>query len=761
MKLVIVESPSKIKKVQEYLGDEYLVKASIGHVRDLPVSDYIYIDKNNKQRKWAEVIKMKKEDRSLVKKVPAIDVNNKFLPLYIVSEKKKDVIEEIRKLANKSELVLLATDPDREGEAIAWHIQDECKIEGAKRMTYTEITKSAIQEAVNNPRDIDMNLKEAQEARRVLDRLFGYELSSLVWTKVRYGLSAGRVQSPALRILVEREREILAFIPEKYFELTADFLTTGLSKESKRYNLQFSCDEIPKEESRAEMIKKLGENGFWNIDNIKETTAKRTPTPPLITSSLQQLASNRCGFSPSKTMQIAQKLYQKGLITYMRTDSPNLSATAIDNIKDTVIKNYGIEYHNSRNFKSKSKNAQEAHEAIRPTNAMLQHITGTIEEQKIYKLIWQKSIASQMIDAEILRTKVVAKSSDSNLPTFSLNGSVLVKDGWLKADPEARGEEKELPKLKEGQELKIESINIEEKSTQPPNRYTEAGLIKELESRGIGRPATFASICSTIIERGYVDKNGKTLFPTKTGMVVSGFIEDNFTQYISDNFTAKLEDELDDIANGKNTYFNVLNNFYQDFHKDIISKKDIDKVTNMDMAPEHILCPQCNSKMVEKISRTGSFYSCINYPTCLGARRLDGSVMEGPKKIDAKCPKCENGELVERDGRFGKFISCSNYPKCKYIAEDEEAKKNRDTGVQCPVCHNANMEERKGRFGTFYSCANYPECKNAIKAKPTGNLCPICSALMMEGTKTIPERCSQKSCINHRPDKIKNNKSNE
>ena len=322
MKLVIVESPSKVKKVQEYLGSDYIVTASVGHIRDLPVSDNIYLDKNGKQIKWAQVIKLNKEDKQLVKKIPAIDINNNFKPYYVVSEKKINVVSEIKKLANRATEVLLATDPDREGEAIAWHIQDECKIKDAKRMTYTEITKEAIQYSVSHPREIDHNMKEAQEARRVLDRLFGYELSGLIWTKVRYGLSAGRVQSPALRILVEREREILAFIPEKYFELTGLFNTVGLSKESKKYNLEFACDEVPSVEERAELIKKLGENGFWNIDNIKETTAKRSPTPPLITSTLQQLASNRYGYAPSRTMQIAQKLYEKGLITYMRTDSP-------------------------------------------------------------------------------------------------------------------------------------------------------------------------------------------------------------------------------------------------------------------------------------------------------------------------------------------------------------------------------------------------------------------------------------------------------
>lgn len=758
MKLVIVESPSKVKKVGEYLGKDYLVMASVGHVRDLPVGEYVYIDKRGKEIKYADIRKLEKEDKKLVKKIPSIDKDNNFKPYYIISDKKKHVIQDLLKSSDKADEVILATDPDREGEAIAWHIADELGLKNSSRITYTSITKDAIQNAIKNKRGIDMNLKEAQEARRILDRLFGYDLSSLVWQKVRYGLSAGRVQSPALRILVEREKEINAFIGEKYFEITGEYKTIGKAKESKTYTLEFNCDEVPDNEKRSIDIKTFGENANWTITDIKQSNAKRSPNPPLITSTLQQAASNRYGYSPSRTMQIAQKLYEKGLITYMRTDSPTLTPEAINAIKDIIVKKYGIEMWLHRDFKTKNKNSQEAHEAIRPTDFENINAGTTEDEKKIYKLIWQKAIASQMIDAENLRTKVIISGDNKNLPTFSLNGNILTKDGWLIVDIEAKGEEKELPKLEINQNIKCNTIHYEEKTTQPPNRYTEAGLIKELEKRGIGRPSTYASIISTIIDRGYVEKQGRTLFPNKTAEVVIDFLNNNFKNYISDDFTSNMENDLDDIAEGKNTYLKVIKSFYDKFSNDIKDKKDIGKVTNISLAPESIRCPICGSSMVEKLSKNGSFYSCSNFPECQGARKIDGSIMEAPKTLDKECPKClEKGihnKLIEREGKYGKFVSCSSYPKCKYIEKSEEEKQKSLTGVKCNVCQDGYMEERRGRFGIFYSCSNYPECKNAIKAKPTGNICELCGSLKMEGTKTIPERCSNKSCPNHNPHKL-------
>ena len=725
MKLLIVESPSKAKTIEKYLDGEYTVRASVGHVRDLP--------KSNKQ---------------------AIDIEHGFKPTYVVDPKKEKVSSELRTLAKKANTIYLATDPDREGEAIAWHIKDELKLDTAKRVTFHEITPNAVKEALTHPREIDMNLKEAQEARRVLDRLVGYDLSGIIWKKVRYGLSAGRVQSPALRIIVEREKEIRDFVPEKYFELEGNFETVGKAKESKTYKLLMSCDEVPKEKNRADEIRTLGNKSSWHIEDIKETEAKRNPNAPFTTSSLQQTASNRLGFSPSRTMGVAQKLYEKGLITYMRTDSTSISKDALGEILGTIEKNYGKDKIEVRTYKTKSKNAQEAHEAIRPTHAS--HMTGgsTDDEKKLYRLIWQRTVASQMISATILRTKIIARSSDERVPTFAVNGSILKSEGWLAADPDGRGDDVLLPKLSVDTGLKLEDIVVIEKETLPPNRYTEAGLVKELEARGIGRPSTYASIISTIETRGYVEKQSKTLFPTPTGEVVSDFLTLHFDKYVSDDFTAKMEDQLDEIANGNTTYLSVLTDFYTPFLSEVESKKDIDKVTNLRAAPEGMLCPKCNATMVEKLSRSGTFYSCSRYPDCDGARKPDGSEVEPPKSLGRPCPKCKKGELMERDGKYGKFIACSTYPKCKYIEESEEEKAKKNTGVKCNHCADGYMEERRGRFGVFYSCSNYPDCKHAIKTKPTGAWCPMCSEMMMEGTKTIPERCSNKACPMHNPHKM-------
>lgn len=754
MKLLIVESPSKAKKIESFLDGEFVVRASVGHVRDLPVSENVYIDSKGHIVKGDTLKKMKKAEKQTLKKIPSIDIENDFKPYYVMDEKKAHIVKEIKDLARKSNEILLATDPDREGESIAWHIKELCDLKTAKRVTYNEITPEAVKNAIKNPREIDMNLKEAQEARRVLDRLVGYEMSDIVWKKVRYGLSAGRVQSPSLRIVVEREKEIMNFIPEKYFELTGTFKINGKIKESKSYNLLFNCDEVPKQEERANTIKIDGQKANWSIDSIKDTEVKRSPNAPFTTSSLQQTASNRLGYSPKRTMQIAQKLYEKGLITYMRTDSTNLSKDFLSEANAFVKKEYGAQYAEVNEYKTKNKNAQEAHEAVRPVHAYTKSAGGTEEEKKLYNLIWSRAISSQMQVAKIKRTKIILKSEDKNLPTFSINGSVLIFDGWLKVDIGSKGEENILPAIDIESEIKNLEINIYAKETEPPSRYTEAGLIKEIEKRGIGRPATFATIVSTIEERGYVEKLGKSLKPTATGMVVSDFLHDNFTEYVSDDFTKTMEDRLDEIATGKETYLNIMKNFYKPFHETVLSKNDIEKVTNMSMAPADILCPTCGNAMQEKLSRNGIFYSCVNFPNCSGARKLDGSVMEGPKEIGKTCPKCNEGQLVERDGRFGKFISCANYPKCKYIEKTEEDKLKNNTGIKCNKCSNGYMEERRGRFGVFYSCSNYPDCKHAIKAKPTGEFCTMCNEMMMEGTKTIPNRCSNKACPNHNPHKL-------
>ncbi|XOU94000.1 MAG: type I DNA topoisomerase [Candidatus Kerfeldbacteria bacterium] len=729
MKLLIVESPTKAKTVSKLLGTKspYTVKASVGHVRDLP--------KSNKK---------------------AIDIEGGFIPHYEISPKKQDIVDELRKLAKKSDEVLLATDPDREGEAIAWHIAEILKEANykkeIKRVEFHEITKAAIDEAVSHPKEIDQNLRIAQEARRVLDRLVGYDLSGLIWKKLRYGLSAGRVQSPALRIIVEKEREIQKFTPETFWVLTADLIL------NKKDPITFNCAVEPRDKKEVDNIVKLGKKGNWEIISVKETETKRSPRAPFTTSTLQQTASSRFGYTPSRTMRTAQKLYEAGHITYMRTDSTNLSTESLKNINKTISDEFGAELFLEKTYKTKSKNAQEAHEAIRPSDFSKKTAGNTDDQKKVYELIWSRTVASQMIDAKLLRTKIIANITNGEIPNFSINGTRILSQGWLMADPAARNDEVNLPIVQASDPLTLEKMNSLEKETQPPPRYSEAGLVKELEKRGIGRPSTYASIIKTIITRGYVEKEGSALKPTDTGEVVSKFLEDHFTDYISDSFTAEMENNLDDIANGKKEYKKTLTDFYNPFTKVVKSKDKIDKITNLGDADPKLKCPECDGKMIIKLGRTGKFISCAKFPDCKGARTIDGNELAGPKEIGEDCPKCKDGKLVEREGRFGLFISCNNYPKCKFIKDSEN--NQNSTGIKCPTCNKGEMIERRGRFGLFYSCSAYPDCKYAIKAKPTGNHCEYmgengkCGALMMEGTKTIPERCSDKACPNHNPHKL-------
>lgn len=741
MKLLIVESPSKAKTIEKYLDGAFTVRASVGHIRDLP--------KSNKA---------------------AIDIEAGFVPNYEISKGKEKVVSELKHLAEKATEIMLATDPDREGEAISWHLKEildaDKKIKGKiKRVTFHEITKEAVEEALREPRNIDEDLVKAQEARRVLDRLVGYDLSGIIWKKVRYGLSAGRVQSPALRIIMEREREIRAFIPEQYWILE------GLFETEKKEKVTLSCIEEPRNKKIVENILSLGNKEKWFIKDLKTSEQKRSPRAPFTTSTLQQTASTRLGFSPSRTMQVAQKLYEQGFITYMRTDSTNLAVAAQSQIKRVIENKYGKNQVEIRSYKTKSKNAQEAHEAIRPTHVESMNEGSTDEQKRLYRLIWERTISSQMIDAKLMKTKIIANIKNGDIPDFVANGSRVISLGWLACEIEARGEDVELPLVEAGEELKLLELKDIEKFTEPPNRYTEAGLVKELEARGIGRPSTYASIMRTIEERGYVNKEGRTLFPTDTGDVVSSFLEQNFAEYISDTFTAEMEDQLDEISRGEREYIKTLKEFYTPFKKELKEKDKLAKATNMGEAPVGMLCPKCKSSMIIKLARNGKFYSCSKYPDCDGARTMEGNVLEGPKETGEVCPLCGDkkgksggGKLVIRERRdgTGTFISCSRYPKCKFIKQDEEEMKKKMTDVTCPVCGKGKMMERRGRFGIFYSCSNYPDCKNAIKAKPTGRTCELCGSLMMEGTKTIPERCSNKMCKMHNPHKhgenIKSNK---
>jgi DNA topoisomerase-1 len=626
MKLVIVESPSKAKTIEKYLGTGYTVRASVGHIRDLP--------KSNKD---------------------AVDVAGGFTPRYQIVPAKQKVIDELHELTEKADEVILATDPDREGEAIAWHLAEAIGLKKPKRIVFHEITESAVQSALAHPRPIDDELVRAQEARRVLDRLFGYDLSGLIWKKVRYGLSAGRVQSPALRILMEREREIRAFVPEKFWVIAADLKT--------RKNGQFTatCTEEPRDETEAQRIYKEAQSKQWHVVSVEESEATRAPRAPFTTSTLQQAASTRLGYSPANTMRIAQKLYEAGFITYMRTDSTNLAKEAQAALVASVQKEFGEAYASPRVYKTKSKSAQEAHEAIRPTNPGKASCGTTDEQKKLYKLIRARALSSQMTEAKMLRTKILANVEGATIPDFSANGSRVVFDGWLKADPDARGEDVELPKVAADESLELLEAHIEGKETQPPSRYSEAGLVKELEKRGIGRPSTYASILRTLETRGYVEKQGRTLIPTHTGDVVSTFVEDNFSDYISDTFTAEMEDELDEIAEGKREYEKTLKDFYGAFSKAVKAKAKIEKITSMGDAPAEFPCPVCGGPMEYKLSRTGRFMSCKRFPDCLGARQEDGSEIQPPTAIGTDP---ESGEdIFVLTGRFGPYVQIGETKK--------------------------------------------------------------------------------------------------
>lgn len=628
MKFVIVESPSKAKTISKYLGNGYTVRASVGHVRDLP--------KSNKK---------------------AVDIEHGFIPHYEIVPKKEPVLAEITDIAKKSDEIVLATDPDREGEAIAWHIKEVLKDRlGAniskkiKRASYHEITKEAVLEALDHTRDIDEHLREAQEARRVLDRIVGYDLSGLVWKKVRYGLSAGRVQSPALRIIMEREREIRAFKPEPYWVIE------GVWNTDKGEALAMTCSKEPREKSEVDRILKIAKKDKWRILDIEESEQKRSPRAPFITSTLQQTASSRLGYSPSRTMGIAQKLYESGLITYMRTDSTNLSKQALGQIAGTIEKKYGKEYLQFHTYSAKSKNAQEAHEAIRPTHFEKENAGHNDEQKKLYRLIWQRAVASQMTDAHITRTKIIANvDSKESIPDFEANGSRILFDGWLKADPDSTGDENSLPPATKGEILSLISINDIAKETQPPSRYTEAGLIKELEKRGIGRPSTYASICKTIEDRGYVQKENKSLRPTDTGDVVSSFLEEYFPSYISDSFTADMEDKLDDIANGTRTYEKTLTEFYGPFHKEVKSKDKLAKATNLGLADSKFICPKCGTSPMEiKLGKNGKFLSCTRYPDCDGALTIDGTEFKADTPIGND--PVSGLPIFVLNGRFGPYV---------------------------------------------------------------------------------------------------------
>lgn len=650
MKLVIVESPTKAKTITKFLSGDYMIRSSFGHVRDLPKTDL------------------------------GVDVDHDFKPKYVIPTKARKNVTQLKKDAQKADSIILATDPDREGEAIAWHLVtalglDKKKDADIERVVFHEITKSAIDEALEHPRKIDDHLVDAQQARRVLDRLVGYKLSPFLWKKVARGLSAGRVQSVAVRLVVDREREIEAFKAEEYWSITANL------KDDKNNQIAADLYSVKdqvvdklhiKNEAEAKKVVSDLENANWKVKSIDKKEVHRSPHGPFTTSTLQQEAARKLRYSAKQTMMFAQQLYEGvdlgsegsvGLITYMRTDSMNLSEESLKKASDYIKESFGDQYAETRKFKKKSKSAQEAHEAIRPTNASLtpESIQKflTPQQYKLYNLIWRRFIASQMKKAifDSMAIDILAKDY-----TFRANGSVLKFDGFLKVYP-VKFEERELPLLNEGQELTLESLNPEQHFTKPPARYNEASLIKTLEKEGIGRPSTYASILSTIRQRNYISKDSSRYFhPTEIGIMVNDLLVKHFPDIVDIGFTSNMEDKLDDIADGKINWVPTIKEFYQPFSKNLAEKySEVTKeaVTKVEATGQK--CEKCGAEMVIKMGRYGRFTACSNFPTC---KNIIKAPKEEPEKTGETCEKC-GGEMVIRSGRFGKFIACSNYPKCK------------------------------------------------------------------------------------------------
>lgn len=748
--LVIVESPAKAKTIKKYLGKGFEVMASYGHVRDL------------------------------IPKGGAVDTENNFEMHYAPIEKSAKHVALIAKALKKADILYLATDPDREGEAISWHVMElmrEQKIlkdKPAHRIVFNEITKTAIKAAVKNPREVSMDLVNAQQARRALDYLVGFNLSPLLWKKVRPGLSAGRVQSPALRLIVERENEIEAFKSQEYWTVEADATTKDNHAINSRL-VELNGEKVEQftitDTKQAEKVKKQlikAAKGKLIVSNIEKKQRKRNPSPPFITSTLQQEAARKLGFTTSRTMQVAQQLYEGidigdgavGLISYMRTDSVNLAAEAITEIREVIKERYGADNvpDEPRVYKTRAKNAQEAHEAIRPTSASITPDSIKdklkIEQYKLYNLIWQRAVASQMISATLDTVTVDLSCGEGN--RFRANGSTITTPGFISVYQEGHDDQKPddsdgkiLPPVEVGDELTLNEIKGIQHFTEPPPRFTEASLVKALEEFGIGRPSTYASIIYTLKHREYVSLDSKRFKPTDVGRVVARFLNDYFTQYVDYNFTAGMEDQLDAVARGENEWVPMLKEFWSPFIKQV---KEIDStVTRQDVTQEKMdeACPECGKPLSIRLGRRGSFIGCTNYPECKYTRNVAGDQEEtAPEEVEGRtCPTC-NEKLIIRHGRYGKFIGCSTYPTCKYI---EPLIKPKETNVTCPECQEGTILERRSRYGKiFYSCSRYPDCKYALWNEPLDKPCPTCD-FPITAIKTTKRRgtervCPQKEC---------------
>jgi DNA topoisomerase I len=796
--LVIVESPAKAKTIGKYLGKQYVVKASLGHVKDLPKKDL------------------------------AVDVDKGFEPHYEVIEGKKKLMAELKQAAKGVDSVYLAADPDREGEAICFHLQEE--LNGSKkgpnffRVMFNEITSSAIKKAFEKPGSVNLHLVDAQQARRILDRLVGYKISPLLWDKVRRGLSAGRVQTVALRLIVEREREIRAFLKREYWtidvQLNAKKPPVLVARFTKKDD---QAIEVADEATAKSLVDQL-DGAKYLVHSVATREKKRNPVAPFITSTLQQEASRKLRFSVKRTMMLAQRLYEGvevgaegsvGLITYMRTDSTRVSADALEEVRGLIQDRYGVPFRpESPNVYKSKKEAQDAHEAIRPSSArrtpedVAQYLQE--DELKLYRLIWMRFVASQMTPAVFDQTTIdiASKGKDGATYMFRATGSVPKFKGFLEVYEEGKDQKDaddeelkhRLPLVEQGEELRFKSIEPEQHFTEPPPRFNEATLVKELEADGVGRPSTYASILSTIQEREYVKKDGGKFVPTELGMVVTDLLLENFEQIFDVKYTARMEADLDSIEEGKMDWREAMGEFYERFEKELkhaerhmtdikrmekptdlvcdkcgkpmvikwgrhgsfiactgypdctntreltVDLPDIDKADLTEQDAEEY-CENCGRPMVLKKGRFGTFYACSGYPDCKTTKRIGGEQTKADVALEEKCPQCSNN-LVLKHGRFGEFTACSNYPKCKYV-------KQKTIGVACPNCSQGEVVERRSKRGkTFYGCNRYPECDFVAWGKPLPEKCPDCgsSYLIEKWLKAGPvAQCPNGECKYKKP----------
>jgi DNA topoisomerase I len=727
--LVVVESPAKAKTIGKYLGKDYAVVASMGHVRDLPKSDF------------------------------AVEFNHGVAVTYEVTPRGKKVVSDIRKAAKSAERVFLATDPDREGEAIAWHIAEAAKLaaNAIRRVSFTEITADAVRRAFAEPREIDGRLVDAQQARRVVDRIVGYKLSPVLWRKVRAGLSAGRVQSAALKMIVDREREIQVFTPREYWSLEADLLTADEEDVHARYPVGEKQKFVLGDEGSAMAAAERSRGADWIVKDVTKTERKRSATPPFTTSTLQQEAARKLGFSSKKTMAVAQQLYEGvdlpgegsiGLITYMRTDSVALSQSALNEIAGLVRERYGDNYVRTTQYRTKAKAAQEAHEAIRPTavSRTPESLNGHLErdQQRLYELIWKRAVASQMAQAIYDQTTVDIEARGSADPAvrgstdliFRASGSVMRFDGFVRVYLEGRDDVTEeeaglLPELEAGQRLSLAELRPEQHFTEPPPRYSEASLVKALEEHGIGRPSTYSPTISTLLERKYVRLESRRFHPEDVGIVVTDLLADVFPKVIDLGFTAEMEEDLDRIATGSKSWEPLVKTFFVEVEDTIAERQE--KVSRPE-EPTDEVCPECGAetgaKLIRKWGRYGWFLSCSRYPDCKYRRNAKQSADEAerpePEMTDVPCPKCGK-PMVKRSGRFGPFLGCSDYPRCRGIKNLAE----QEYGT-CPKCGQGQVVSKRTKRGkTFYGCNRYPDCDFAVWQAPLSQPCPECGSLLV------------------------------